>query len=204
MQQAGCKTVIVQCQWERFTLHVSLIAIWPPRCTVGMCSGHVTSVNGFVYDGHQRSPEKTLVWHTYFSSSTKSFLWLQALSEAGFSSSLRSVDDATGASNSVVRQKREERKRWVHTATLHLFTKPAFLIILVCILCTSSLVWQRTDLLRSGGCLQLELRCQEGSSAWQLISKHAPLSWILWSCEAHTVQRDHDECCKTVNSPIWD
>lgn len=34
----------------------------------------------------------------------------QALSEAGFSSSLRSVDDPTGASNNVVRQKREERK----------------------------------------------------------------------------------------------
>lgn len=44
-----------------------------------------------------------------------STLHLQALSQAGFITSLRSVDDATGASNSVVRQKREERKRCVHT-----------------------------------------------------------------------------------------
>lgn len=44
-----------------------------------------------------------------------STLHLQALSQAGFNTSLRSVDDATGASNSVVRQKREERKRCVHT-----------------------------------------------------------------------------------------
>ncbi|KAA6429189.1 MAG: hypothetical protein FRX49_00585 [Trebouxia sp. A1-2] len=35
----------------------------------------------------------------------------EALGEAGFSSTLRSVDDATGASNNIVRQKREERKR---------------------------------------------------------------------------------------------
>lgn len=34
----------------------------------------------------------------------------QALGEAGFNSTLRSVDDATGASNNIVRQKREERK----------------------------------------------------------------------------------------------
>ena len=37
--------------------------------------------------------------------------WLQALSQAGFTSSVRSVDDATGASNTIVRQKREERQR---------------------------------------------------------------------------------------------
>jgi len=36
---------------------------------------------------------------------------VQALGEAGFGSTLRSVDDATGASNNIVRQKREERKR---------------------------------------------------------------------------------------------
>ncbi|KAL0041395.1 hypothetical protein WJX79_002096 [Trebouxia sp. C0005] len=41
----------------------------------------------------------------------------QALGEAGFSSTLRSVDDATGASNNIVRQKREERKRRLKQAT---------------------------------------------------------------------------------------
>lgn len=49
------------------------------------------------------------------SNSVSATLHLQALSQAGFITSLRSVDDATGASNSVVRQKREERKRCVHT-----------------------------------------------------------------------------------------
>lgn len=34
----------------------------------------------------------------------------EALSQAGFKSTLRSADDATGAANSIVRQKREERQ----------------------------------------------------------------------------------------------
>ncbi|KAL0050296.1 hypothetical protein WJX82_008307 [Trebouxia sp. C0006] len=64
----------------------------------------------------------------------------QALGEAGFSSTLRSVDDATGASNNIVRQKREERKRRLKQATGRLIV--AWVLASACLTGHLAHVWK--------------------------------------------------------------